>query len=71
MAVEPHPDLPPSLYKYCSQDAARAILSSKTLRFSRPGLFNDGFDLRIELASLHTGGVAGSVPASPTIQLSM
>ena len=50
MTVEPHPDLPPSLYKYCSQDAARAILSNKTLQFSRPGLFNDGFDLRIALA---------------------
>lgn len=50
MTVEPHPDLPPSLYKYCSQDAARAILSNQTLQFSRPGLFNDGFDLRIALA---------------------
>lgn len=43
MAVEPHPDLPPSLYKYCSQATAHAILSNKTLQFSRPGLFNDGF----------------------------
>ncbi|MGX1259989.1 DUF2971 domain-containing protein [Sinorhizobium fredii] len=50
MTVEPHPHLPPSLYKYCSQNAARAILGNKTLQFSRPGLFNDGFDLRIELA---------------------
>jgi len=50
MTVEPHPDLPPSLYKYCSQDTVRAILSNKTLQFSRPGLFNDGFDLRIALA---------------------
>ena len=50
MTIEPHPDFPPSLYKYCSQDAARATLSNKTLQFSQPGLFNDGFDLRIALA---------------------
>jgi hypothetical protein len=45
-----HPDLPPSHYKYCTQDTTRAILSYTTLQFSRPGLFNDGFDLRIALA---------------------
>jgi hypothetical protein len=50
MSVEPHPDLPPCLYKYCTQDTTRATLSNKTLQFSRPGLFNDGFDLRIALA---------------------
>ncbi|MBW9113180.1 DUF2971 domain-containing protein [Rhizobium cauense] len=50
MSFEPHPELPQSLYKYCSQAAARATLASGTLQFSRPGLFNDGFDLRIALA---------------------
>jgi len=50
MAFQPHPDLPPALFKYATPVAATAILESGTLQFSRPSLFNDDFDLRINLA---------------------
>ncbi len=50
MVFQPHPDLPRTLFKYATPAAATAILENGSLRFSRPGLFNDDFDLRINLA---------------------
>ena len=40
----------PRLFKYSSVDVGRAVLSHKTLRWSRPALFNDPFDMQIHLA---------------------
>lgn len=50
MTLQPHPELPASLFKYATPATALAILRNKTLQFSRPGLFNDAFEARINLA---------------------
>lgn len=34
-------------FKYLSQDAARAVLTNRTLRWSRPSRFNDIFDMAV------------------------
>ncbi|RWK44843.1 DUF2971 domain-containing protein [Mesorhizobium sp.] len=50
MPIQPHPNLPGSLYKYASPDAALAILENGTLQFGRPSTFDDEFDMRLNLA---------------------
>lgn len=50
MPIQPHPNLPASLYKYASADATSAILQNGTLQFGRPGTFDDEFDMRLNLA---------------------
>ena len=34
-------------FKYLSQDAARAVVTNCTLRWSRPSKFNDIFDMAV------------------------
>ncbi len=41
--------VPDDLYKYTSENSALAILRNQSLKFSRPGLFNDDFDMRVTL----------------------
>jgi hypothetical protein len=49
MDFEVHPDLPDSLYKFAAPAGALKILETGTLKFSRPTLFNDEFDMRVNL----------------------
>lgn len=49
MYDEAHAQLPTSLYKFAAPAGVRAILEAGTLKFSRPGLFNDEFDTRVNL----------------------
>ncbi|MER8512940.1 DUF2971 domain-containing protein [Mesorhizobium sp. M1060] len=49
MAFQSHPDLPASLYKYTTANTALLILQNGTLQVSRPTVFNDLFDMNINL----------------------
>lgn len=50
MLIQPHPNLPDSLYKYASPKAAQEILQNGTLKFGRPGTFDDEFEMRLNFA---------------------
>ena len=41
--------IPNNLYKYASPETARAVIENGSLRFSRPALFNDDFELKVPL----------------------
>jgi hypothetical protein len=43
-------NMPPTLYKYTSYEAAEAIITNRLLRFSAATDFNDPFDILIEEA---------------------
>lgn len=49
----------PPLYKYAGPATTLAVLENQTLKFSRPGLFNDDFDVRINFALSINAETAG------------